>query len=153
MATVELKVPPVALVLLFAASMWLTVLITPEVHLRLPFPRVIAGCFALAGLAISGFGLRAVSRAQTTVNPTRPDLSSSLVVSGIYRHTRNPMYLGFLLILFGWAFWLEHVLAFAFLPAFVAYMNLFQIKPEERALASIFGDNFKKYCSQVRRWI
>lgn len=63
------------------------------------------------------------------------------------------MYLGFLLILLGWALWLGHVLAFAFLPAFIAYMNLFQIRPEERALGSIFGDDFKTYCSQVRRWI
>jgi protein-S-isoprenylcysteine O-methyltransferase Ste14 len=63
------------------------------------------------------------------------------------------MYLGFLLILIGWALWLGHALAFAFLPAFTIYMSFFQIRPEERTLGSIFGDDFKTYCSQVRRWI
>jgi len=63
------------------------------------------------------------------------------------------MYLGFLLVLCGWGFWQRHLAAFALLPAFVAYMDLFQIGPEERALASLFGEDFKAYCGQVRRWI
>jgi protein-S-isoprenylcysteine O-methyltransferase Ste14 len=82
-----------------------------------------------------------------------PEAASSLVVAGIYRVTRNPMYLGFLLILLGWAAWLSNVLALLPLAGFVIYMNVFQIRPEERALEALFGPEFEAYKKQVRRWI
>ena len=107
----------------------------------------------LLGVIACALGILEFKRAKTTVNPTKPESSSSLVRSGIYRHTRNPMYLGFLLILVGWATLTANILAFLVLPVFVLYMNRFQIKPEERALTLIFGDEFKAYCSTVRRWI
>ena len=99
------------------------------------------------------WGVIEFRRAKTTVDPTKPDSASSLVRTGIYRRTRNPMYLGFLLILTGCAAALANLTSFLILPAFVVYMNRFQIKPEERALASIFGDDFKAYYSEARRWI
>jgi len=83
----------------------------------------------------------------------KPQSSSVLVVSGVYKLTRNPMYLGFLLVLLGWAVFLSNVLAFLLLQAFIAYMNRFQIEPEERALASLFGQDFADYKSRVRRWL
>ena len=83
----------------------------------------------------------------------QPESASALVVSGIYRLTRNPMYLGFLLILLGWALFLSNGLAVLAVPAFVFYMNRFQIEPEERALAAIFGAEFVAYKSHVRRWL
>jgi protein-S-isoprenylcysteine O-methyltransferase Ste14 len=92
-------------------------------------------------------------RAKTTVNPMTPDAASSLVVSGIYRYTRNPMYLGFLLILTGWAALLSNMLALAVLPAFVVFMNRFQISPEERVLASLFPVDYAEYRARVRRWL
>jgi len=75
------------------------------------------------------------------------------VTSGIYRYTRNPMYLGLLLILLGWAVFLANIVAFIFLPAFIAYLNRFQIRPEEKAMASLFGQDFANYRSKVRRWL
>jgi protein-S-isoprenylcysteine O-methyltransferase Ste14 len=92
-------------------------------------------------------------RARTTVNPINPAATSSLVIGGIYSLTRNPMYLGFLLALVGWATVLSNALAYLLLPAFIFYMNSFQIKPEERALASLFGEEFITYKSRVRRWL
>ena len=83
----------------------------------------------------------------------RPDSTSSLVVSGIYKYTRNPMYLGFLLVLLGWATFLSNLAALALLPAFVVYMNHFQIGPEERALGSLFAQEYQAYHARVRRWI
>jgi len=94
-----------------------------------------------------------VQMRETTVNPMRPDSTSSLVVSGIYKYTRNPMYLGFLLVLVGWAIFLSNLAAFALLPAFVVYMNHFQIGPEERALGSLFAQEYQAYHARVRRWI
>ena len=149
----ELKVPPVALVIVAAGCMWLGAAWTPTLNVRVPFRPVTASLFGLLGLITCSLGVVEFKRAKTTVNPTKPQSSSSLVTSGIYRRTRNPMYLGFLLMLAGWAAARANLVAFLALPAFVLYMNEFQIKPEERALMSIFGDEFRAYCSSVRRWV
>ena len=92
-------------------------------------------------------------RARTTVNPMKPDTASSLVTGGIYRFTRNPMYLGDALILLAWAVFLSNPITLAGVPLFVAWMNVLQIAPEERALKARFGEAFDLYCSRVRRWI
>jgi len=83
----------------------------------------------------------------------RPEKASSLVSSGIYKLTRNPMYLGLLLVLLAWAVFLSNALPFIFLPAFIIYINQFQIGPEEIALSSAFGQEFEAYKSRVRRWL
>ena len=79
--------------------------------------------------------------------------SSSVVASGVYRHSRNPMYLGLLLVLSGWALYLSNAAPALLLPAFVGYMNRFQIEPEERILAAKFGAPFTDYVAAVRRWL
>jgi protein-S-isoprenylcysteine O-methyltransferase Ste14 len=82
-----------------------------------------------------------------------PDTTKSIVRDGIYRYTRNPMYLGFALILAGWAIFLANMASLLMLPAFVAYMTQFQIKPEERALLARFGPDYAEYMAKVRRWV
>jgi len=149
----ELKIPPVALVFITAVLMWCAARAVPRLQLVLPArPLVFVSVMAI-GIVIIGLGFFSFRRAGTTVNPTKPDSSSALVISGIYRVTRNPMYLGFLLMLSGWAIYLSNVMAFLFLPLFVLYLNRFQIGPEERALTSLFGQEFVAYTSRVRRWI
>ena len=108
---------------------------------------------AVSGGFIALLGVVAFSRAGTTVNPMKPGSSSSLVVTGIYSVTRNPMYLGVLLVLLAWAINLASALTVLFLPGFVWYMGRYQIEPEERALASLFGSAFTAYAARVRRWI
>ena len=149
----ELKIPPVALVLLIAALMWLASWAMPAFGFEFPARKFLSVSVAVAGLIISGFGIASFRQARTTVNPMKPDSTSSLVMSGIYRLTRNPMYLGFLLVLLAWAIFLSNALAFLFLPVFVFYMNRFQIEPEEKALHSLFGQQFVTYTSRVRRWL
>lgn len=83
----------------------------------------------------------------------KPDSASALVTGGIYKITRNPMYLGFLLILLGWTVFLSNLFAYALLPVFVIYMNRFQIVPEENALDTLFGNEYRFYKSKVRRWL
>ena len=153
MHVLELKIPPVAIGLVTMALMWLASWLVPALAVPFPGHQVMAGCMAAAGAAISGFGVALFRLARTTVNPMKPESSSSLVQSGIYRLTRNPMYLGFFLVLAGWALYLANVLAFLLLPFFIAYMNRFQIGPEERALKNLFGQEFAAYASRVRRWI
>lgn len=149
----ELKVPPLIAGLLMAALMWLVSWTVPAFRFLIPARHILAVSLAVAGAVISALGVAAFWRARTTVNPTKPETSSSLVVLGVYRLTRNPMYLGFLLVLAGWAIFLSNGLAFLLLPAFIVYMNRFQIEPEERALTALFGSDFVAYKSRVRKWL
>ena len=153
MQALELKVPPVAVVLCIAALMWLASWAMPSFGFTIPAREIISLSVAVAGVVISGSGVVSFRRARTTVNPLKPESASSLVKSGIYLLSRNPMYLGLLVILLGWAVFLANALAFVLLPAFIWYMNRFQIEPEERALASLFGKEFVSYKSCVRRWL
>jgi protein-S-isoprenylcysteine O-methyltransferase Ste14 len=151
--TLELKIPPLALVLIAALLMWLGASWVPEFNFQIHFQAIVAWILGFLGVIVCVLGVLEFKRVRTTVNPTKPQSSSSLVKTGIYSSTRNPMYLGFVLILAGWATATGSFVAFLALPAFVVYMNRFQIKPEERALTSIFGEEFKAYCAIVRRWI
>ena len=149
----ELRVPPVVVTLLSALLM--TLLARSATGLHWPTPLRFAGALLLfaAGVAIAVAGVREFRRASTTVNPLTPAAASAMVRSGIYRHSRNPMYLGMLLVLAGWAVWLASLAAVAVLPVFVLYLNRLQIEPEERALASRFGADFEEYRRSVRRWL
>jgi protein-S-isoprenylcysteine O-methyltransferase Ste14 len=149
----ELKVPPLAVVLFTAALMGLVSWAVPTFEFMFPARVFFAMSFAAAGAVTIVLGVASFRRAGTTFNPMKPETTSSLVVSGVYAFTRNPMYLGSLLVLIGWAIYLSNALAFLLLPVFILYMNRFQIEPEERALTSRFGQEFAAYKSRVRRWL
>ncbi|MGZ8424697.1 MAG: methyltransferase family protein [Candidatus Binatia bacterium] len=153
MHVLEMKVPPVAVALATAGLMWLVAWAVPALGLLFPAHSLVAVSLTLAGAVIIALGVISFRRARTTVNPMKPQSSSFLVVSGIYTLTRNPMYLGLLLVLLGWAIFLSNVPAFIFLPTFVLYINRFQIEPEERALAELFGQAFTVYKASVRKWL
>jgi len=153
MNALELRIPPVGVVLVAAALMWLAAWAWPSLTWQLPGQRAIAIAALVAGVVVAMQGVMQFRRARTTVNPTTPSASSSLVVAGLYRWTRNPMYLGFLLALGGWAIFLANAVSALLLPLFVLYMNRFQIAPEERALAARFGQQFEDYRRSVRRWL
>ena len=153
MRWLELRVPPPVVAGLCAALMWLAAQALPMAGFALPAKAAAAAVLAVVGL---GFGLVAVfqfKRARTTVHPMKPQETSALVADGVYRVTRNPMYLGMLLILAAWAAWLSNGAALVLLACFVVYMNRFQIAPEERALEARFGVAFADYRRAVRRWL
>ena len=155
MNNLELKVPPVLVLVIVGASMWLLAWLTPQLGLFM-LPTVLRGVAIACIGAGTGFvlaGVRSFRKAETTVNPTTPDDSSSVVSTGIYRFTRNPMYVGMLFMLIGWAFYLSNGLAWLGIPAFILYMNRFQIAPEERALTAKFGDEYTHYRRRARRWL
>jgi protein-S-isoprenylcysteine O-methyltransferase Ste14 len=108
---------------------------------------------ALVGGGFSLAGIFAFRRAKTTVNPMTPQRTSSLVTSGVYRVTRNPMYVGLLFVLVGWAVFLSAVWPLLGPVVFVYYIGRFQIAPEEQALAELFGSEYSAYKSGVRRWL
>jgi protein-S-isoprenylcysteine O-methyltransferase Ste14 len=152
-SALELKVPPLAFTVICGGVMWLASLLFPALDfdnsLRIP----LATAFAATGLLFGLAGIIAFRKAGTTLNPINPDEASSMVTSGVYRVSRNPMYVGLLLALSGWAVLLSNVIPFLFLPAFVLYMTRFNISPEERALFSKFGAEYSAYTRSVRRWI
>ena len=152
MYRLDLKVPPPAVVLVCAAAMWLLAERFPAFTFELPGRTFVCGAFALAGIFFDVSGFLAFRRMRTTINPLTPHNTSAMVSHAIYRHTRNPMYMGQLLILAAWAVWLCNWLAFPLLPVFVGYLTRFQIIPEERVLAAKFGDAYAEYRQRVPRW-
>lgn len=153
MRSLELRVPPLALVAGFALAMWAVAQIVPAASVQVPARILVAAALAAAGAAVAVAGVAAFRKWQTTVNPLAPDRSSSLVATGIYRYSRNPMYLGFLLALAGWGVYLANWAAAVLPLVFVAYLSRFQIMPEERALSAKFGPQYAAYCRAVRRWL
>lgn len=149
----ELKVPPLALWLVVVVAMWLASSQVPSLAFAWRWRHSLAAVIAGAGILFAVAGVLAFHRAKTTVNPTNPGATSALVASGVYRFSRNPMYVGMLLALIGWAVFLSHTLAFFFIPVFVAYMNRFQISAEEHALCAKFGNQYAAYKRSVRRWL
>lgn len=148
-----LKIPPV-LVMLFAGLLMLLLhYLFPGWHVAWPGAVMSGVLVALAGAVVCVAGVASFRMANTTVNPMNPDNASALVIAGIYRYSRNPMYLGFALGLAGLGFCLSNAVAFLGVPAFVLYMNRFQIVPEEKALERCFGQAYRDYISQVRRWL
>lgn len=153
MKFLELKIPPPAVALIIAGLMGLaSQLMEPP---GVPFAIRLAAALALLviGQCISVIGMRSFRKARMTMNPFKPGAASALVSDGIYRFTRNPMYVGLLITLLGWAAFLSQPVALVFLPLFVLYITQFQIKPEERALSSRFGTEYAQYMAQVRRWL
>ena len=151
--SLELKIPPVATMLVCAVAMRWVARRTPAWTWPIPGRLLVAALLAAVGGGFALAGLWAFRKARTTILPHRLDRTSAFVAHGVYRVTRNPMYLGLLLVLLAWAVRLSNLPALAFLPAFVLYMDRFQIRPEERVLREKFGDAFADYAKSVRRWI
>ncbi|GMQ46345.1 methyltransferase family protein [Vibrio sp. 10N] len=154
MKALELKVPPVLVFLIIAALMYFIAWYDNGwLYTYIPLKTVWAlGLFILSGI-VGVSGVVEFRRAKTTVDPTKPNKASCVVDSGIFSKTRNPMYLALFTLLLSWGFWLEDGLALTLCWLFIPYMNRFQIKPEERILESMFGEDYRQYKAKVRRWI
>ena len=151
--TLKLRVPPLAITVIAGALGWLVARLFPALGLEHAARTWLAFGFVLAGVACSLCGVASFRRARTTVNPLQPETATTLVVSGVYRVTRNPMYLGFLALLLGELAWLANPVALLAVPAFVLYLNRYQIAPEEQALRHRFGSEYSLYAARVRRWL
>ena len=113
----------------------------------------ISGFFLLWGLIIIAFAVFKFAKTKTTVDPTKPSKTSSLVISGIYRTTRNPMYLGMLFLIISFTFYKLSLVGAIVIPSFIFYINKYQIEPEEYEMRKKFGENFEDYSKKVDRWI
>lgn len=153
MKSLEMMIPPPLLMAAVAATMWGISRIAPLLQLPALLRIPLATALAFVGAGFSFAGFFAFRRAKTTVNPLKPESASSLVSTGVYQITRNPMYLGLLFVLIGWAFYLSSAWALLGPLFFFLFIDRFQIAPEERALSTIFGAEFSAYQARVRRWL
>lgn len=149
----DTKIPPPVVTIALAVLMWSAARQLPALTFRAPLGGELGVVVALAGLGLEVVALVTFSRACTTVNPLHPAQATSLVTRGVYRFTRNPIYVGDLLVLLGWAVYLGNLAALILTPLFAAYIDRFQIQPEERILAEKFGPSYDDYRARVRRWI
>ena len=149
----ELKIPPVAVFFFFAGLMWLVAKQVPSAGFDLPARTLIALIVSIPGSILAVASIASFIRAKTTVDPREPGKAALLVTTGVNRISRNPMYLSLLFVLLACGISIANVAAFFIIPFFMVYLNRFQIIPEERALASLFGSEYEAYCKRVRRWL
>ena len=146
-------IPPPVVVVIIGAAMWALDRMLEFGKFESVWLAPIAGGLLAAGLLLIIVAATSFIAARTTINPLRPSRASSLITTGLFRISRNPIYLGDLLILAACAVWLGNVVNIAFLVIFVWAINRFQIMPEERALTNLFGASYVAYCTRVRRWL
>lgn len=149
----ETRLPPPLVLLLCALLAWLSARFIPFGRFELPFREAIVAVIAAVGIALNLLPKILFQRAGTTVNPLHPARSSQLVTTGIYRYSRNPMYLGQALLLLACCLWWQHLPGLLVVPAFVLYITRFQILPEERQLSLHFAAEFQQFRNRTRRWL
>jgi len=147
------RVPPPVVAAIVGVVMWALARLLEFGRFEFAWQPAVAGVLLVAGLSLMLVAVASLFAARTTVNPLRPSRASSLVTTGLFRLSRNPIYLGDLLVLAAIAVWFGNVINIALLACFAWYINRYQIVPEERALARLFGERYVAYCSRVGRWL
>lgn len=149
----ELKIPPVALLLIAISGMGSAQLYLP--HLGLPhwLALGLSGISFTIGMTFILLAVWVFRKHRTTVNPHTPENSSTLITSGILQHTRNPIYLGFVLLIIATGLAMQSIMFPLFTIGFIFYITRFQIMPEERTLQALFPQDFTQYAKLTRRWI
>ena len=153
MRWLELRIPPRIIAVALGLGMWAVSSIEPRFALPQSHHWATALVGALAGAAITFTGAATLRAAKTTLLPMRPQRTTVLVTTGIFRWSRNPMYLGLAVALLGWAAFLSAAWPLLGPVVFVLYVDHFQIRPEERVLAEHFGAEYTNYTRRVRRWL
>ena len=153
MSQLEHRIPPPFVALAAAIVMWVLARFTFTLVLPDGLRWTISGAVLALGLLLVLPAAAAFRRAKTTINPVHIEQASQLVVSGPFRFTRNPMYLGMALVLVAWMIFLAAPVCVLVIAFFAAYITRFQITPEERVMAEKFGAAYEAYRQKVRRWI
>lgn len=152
MRQLELRIPPLALGAGFAAAIVVLGHYVPSANEPFPGHRSVAVALLMVGVVVAAAGVAQFRLARTSVNPMVPGRASSIVATGVFGWSRNPMYLGMAVTLLGLSAWFGNILGYALIPLFCMYLTEFQIKPEERALLASFGAEYETYMAKVRRW-
>ena len=145
------KIPPPIVTLFFGLCIYFSQELFPEFNLE--YFTILSYVSYFAGLSILILAVLLFRKQNTTVNPIKIDNASSLVTSGVFKFSRNPMYLGMVMILFGLALMFNLVGGILFVLLFMIYITKFQIRPEEEVMERLFGEDFIKYKHKVRMWL
>ena len=151
--SMEQKILPVYQVVITALLMVLTIKLFPSFYYTFPFKFLIFSLLIFLAFLIAFIAVYSFRKHKTTVNPTKPETTSKIIQTGPYSFSRNPMYLALLIVLIAVGVLCENSLAFVPLPLFVWFITTYQIKPEEKALTKYFGEEYKQYLLNVRRWV
>ena len=152
MHQLELRLPPLPLTFIFAVFIWITDSLLP-LGFDFTGQALLASFFLFLGLLFILPAAFSFFKAKTTVDPRTPNKSNTLVISGLYKISRNPMYVGMLLCLIALSVAQGNLISVLISFLFAQYLTRFQIKPEERFLTEKFGGQYLQYCEQVRRWL
>ena len=150
----HLRIPPpivalIGILLIFLSKDYILIL-----YLHPYLQNTLSILFLIIGFVIIFSATKEFKKSETTVNPMKPETSTSLVTSGIFKYTRNPMYVGLTSILLASCFYFSSLLGIiVYVPLFILYITVFQIIPEEETMKGLFNDEYLDYCSKVRRWI
>ena len=147
-----LKIPPAFVFLFFAAAMYLLATFLPVGYFDFFGRYLLIKVLLSMAILLGVISLLQFFRSKTSIDPMNPSKAGKLVTKGLYNYSRNPMYLTLLIILLAWGLWLGNAFNTVIAAAFVAYMNKFQIVPEEEILQRKFGKVYEKYKIKVRRW-
>ena len=147
----ETKIPPPIVTLIFGLAIYFSREIFPVVEIQ--HSSYLGIFLLLIGFFILISAVRLFRKDNTTVNPLRPELATKLVIDGIFKYTRNPMYLGMAFILVSISVFFNLLGGIILVALFCAYITKFQIIPEERAMKDLFSHDFEKYTKSTRRWI
>lgn len=153
MKALENKIPPPFVALLTGVAMWRVAKWLPAVSIHPYLHYGLAAMISLFALLVAGSAMLAFRRAKTTINPVQIETASQVVTGGIFRYTRNPMYVGLTAMLTSWAVWLSAPWTLLGPVVFVLFTNRFQIIPEERVMSAKFGRDYDEYRQRVRRWL
>ena len=147
----ETRIPPPIVTLVFGLSIYFSREIFQVVEIKYSF--YIGILLLILGLAILISAVRLFRKDKTTVNPLSPEQATKLVTDGIFKYSRNPMYLGMVFILSSMAVFFNLIGGIILIALFCSYITKFQIIPEERAMSNLFSQDFNKYKHATRRWI
>ncbi len=142
--------PPIVTLAFILLSFWLTSYLPKLVF---NYQGLLSVLMILIGLTIMVIAVKTFKKNETTLNPLSPREASYLVTNGIFSYTRNPMYLGMIIILLGVTIYNGVYIGIIILPCFVLYLTEFQIKPEEEAMEELFSADYTDYLKRVRRWL
>lgn len=149
----KLIIPPPIYGLTFFAGMWWLNILLPQFSFSFIGQKALIIAAVIIGLTIDVIAIISFIKSKTTINPRSPQNTNQLVTTGLYRYSRNPMYLGLFFLLLGAVLWLGNPVNIFLLLLFLLVITLFQIKPEEKILREKFGREYQHYCEQVRRWL
>ena len=145
------KIPPPILALVMIGLIYLSSLIIVPIIFN--YQGLLSVLVFIMGLACAIPSFRLFARYKTIISPLTPSDTTALVTEGMYGYSRNPMYLGLLLLTIASTIWFGTWLGIIINIVFIFLINFLQIIPEEEALLEIFGEEYEEYKKNVRRWI